>query len=394
MRLPDNFYEKCEETRPLSSKVYVTDLSADARKSLPQKVSELIEFLEPGNIFKPKDLVAVKIHFGEVGNTSYIRPQYVRRIVDRLKELEAKPFLTDTNTLYVGTRTEAYSHLVTAFDHGFTREVTGAPVIIADGLRGNNQVLVPLHGHHVEKAHIAADIHNADALVVLSHFKGHELCGFGGALKNIGMGCASREGKLAEHSNISPKVSKKICIGCGECQSWCRGGAISLEGENELRKAFINPEHCVGCAECILACPRGAIRVRWNESIPTFMEKMMEYAAATLSTKKKKMLCVSFVTDVSPLCDCNPFSDRPIVPGIGVLASLDPVAIDQAAADLVNAAPGIASSSLGTALSPGDDKFRALFPQIDWTHQLAYAEKLGLGSREYTLVRLENASKA
>ncbi len=161
-----------------------------------------------------------------------------------------------------------------------------------------------------------------------------------------------------------------------------------------MRKAFINPEHCVGCAECILACPQGAIRVRWNESIPTFMEKMMEYASATLNSKKKKTLCVSFVTDVSPLCDCNPFSDRPIVPGVGVLASLDPVAIDQAAADLVNAAPGIALSSLGTALSPGDDKFRVLFPNIDWTHQLAYAEKLGLGNREYTLVKLENASGA
>lgn len=376
----------------MPSTVYMTDLSADARKSLPQKVSELFESLRPSAIFKPKDLVAVKIHFGEAGNTAYIRPPFVRRIVDRLKDLGAKPFLTDTNTLYVGTRTEAYSHLVTAFDHGFTREVTGAPVIIADGLRGNNRVEVGVHGKHVKNAHIASDIYNADALVVLSHFKGHELSGFGGALKNVGMGCASREGKLEQHSNISPKVNKKMCIGCGECQSWCRGEAISLEEDSESVKAFINPEKCIGCAECILACPQGAIRVRWNESIPTFMEKMMEYAAATLKNKKDKMVCVSFVTDVSPLCDCNPFSDRPIVPGIGVLVSQDPVAIDQAAADLVNAAQGNVASCLSSGLGPGEDKFRALFPNIDWQHQLAYAENLGLGSREYTLKILAQAS--
>lgn len=376
----------------MPSTVYMTDLSADARKSLPQKFSELIESVAPSAIFRPKDLVAVKIHFGEAGNTAYIRPPFVRRIVDRLKDLGAKPFLTDTNTLYVGTRTEAYSHLVTAFDHGFTREVTGAPVIISDGLRGNNRVDVSFNGTHVKKAHIAADIYNADALVVLSHFKGHELSGFGGALKNIGMGCAAREGKLEQHSNISPKVTKKICIGCGECQSWCRGEAISLEDDGDSVKAVINPEKCIGCAECILACPQGAIRVRWNESIPTFMEKMMEYAAATLQNKKNKMMCVSFVTDVSPLCDCNPFSDRPIVPGIGILVSRDPVAIDQAAADLVNGAPGNVSSCLNAALSPGEDKFRALFPNIDWTHQLAYAEKLGLGTREYSLERLGSTS--
>jgi uncharacterized protein len=378
----------------LPSAVYMIDLSADARRSLPQKVSELFEALSPAAVFRPKDLVAVKIHFGEAGNTAYIRPPYVRRIVDRLRELGVKPFLTDTNTLYVGTRTEAYSHLTTAFDHGFTREVTGAPVIIADGLRGNNRVAVSLNGAHVKTAHIASDIYNADGLVVLSHFKGHELSGFGGALKNIGMGCAAREGKLEQHSNISPKVNKKACIGCGECQSWCRGEAISLQGDGEAAKAFIDPEKCIGCAECILACPQGAIRVRWNESIPTFMEKMMEYAAATLKEKQNKMLCVSFVTDVSPLCDCNPFSDRPIVPGVGVVASLDPVAIDQAAADLVNAAPGTASSALAAALAPGEDKFKALFPNIDWQHQLAYAEKLGLGTREYNLVRLDKASAA
>jgi uncharacterized protein len=373
----------------VSSIVYMADLHADIKKSVSDKVGDLVDLLEPAAVFKPRDLVAVKLHFGETGNTAYIRPQYVRKVVDRLKDVGTKPFLTDTNTLYVGSRTEAHSHLLTAFDNGFTREITGAPVIIADGLRGSNRVKVSTNAKHVREAHIAADIHNAEGLVVLSHFKGHELAAFGGALKNIGMGCASREGKLEQHSNISPKVAKKKCIGCGECVSWCRGGAISVEGEGKAAKAHVNPENCIGCAECILACPRGAIQVQWNESIPVFMEKMVEYAAAVLRHKRRKALFLSFLTDVSPLCDCYPFSDRPIVPGIGVLASHDPVAIDQAAADLVNGAPGNPMSKLDSALEPGQDKFRALFPNINWEHQLEYAQQLEMGTRKYELVKVD-----
>jgi uncharacterized Fe-S center protein len=229
--------------------------------------------------------------------------------------------------------------------------------------------------------------------MVLSHFKGHELSGFGGALKNVGMGCAAREGKLDQHSNISPKVKKKKCIGCGECVAWCRGRAISVSKEDGQVKASINPENCVGCAECILACPQGAIQVQWNESIPVFMEKMVEYASAVLKKKAGKCLFMSFVTDVSPLCDCTPFSDRPIVPNVGILASTDPVAIDQAAADLVNLAPGNRRSSLQGAFEPGEDKFRSLFPDIDWTHQLDFAERLGLGTRDYEIVELGNSEK-
>ena len=373
----------------MGSMVFMADLSANWKTSIPAKVSNLFDRLNPGDVFEAKDLVAVKIHFGEAGSTAYVRPQYVRRIVDGLKSLEVKPFLTDTNTLYVGSRTEAWTHLNTAFDNGFTREVIGAPVIIADGLRGNNKIEVTAAGRHVKRAHISADIHHADGLVVLSHFKGHELSGFGGALKNVGMGCASREGKLEQHSNISPKVNKKKCIACGECVVWCRGGAIEIRGDGEEAKAEITPENCIGCAECILTCRQNAIQVRWNESIPTFMEKMVEYAAAVLRNKKGKSMFMSFVTDVSPLCDCVPFSDRPIVPSLGILASTDPVAIDQAAADLVNSAHGNPLSCLEAGLEPGEDKFRALFPAIDWTHQLAYAEELGLGQRDYTLVRID-----
>jgi uncharacterized Fe-S center protein len=366
----------------------MTDLRADWKNSMPAKVARLFEMTDPAALCRPKDLVAVKLHFGEEGNLASIRPQFVRKVVERIAQLGAKPFLTDTNTLYVGSRTEAHSHLLTAFNNGYTREITGAPAIIADGLRGNNKVDVPVHGAHVKTAHLAADIYYADALVVLTHFKGHELSGFGGALKNVGMGCASREGKLEQHSNISPKVSAKRCVGCGECMRWCRGGAISLTGEGANRKAFIDREKCVGCAECILSCPQGAIQIHWNESIPVFMEKMVEYAAAVLASKPRKTIFLTFVTDVSPLCDCTPFSDRAIVPNLGILASLDPVAVDQAAADLVNGAPGNPLSSLQGATNPGEDKFKALYPHIDWAHQLEYAEKLGLGSRSYHIERL------
>lgn len=372
----------------MPSTVYMTDMTADWKKSVPQKVTDLFNRLSPCDFFSRNDLVAVKLHFGEAGNTAHIRPQYVRRVVDRLRSLQAKPFLTDTNTLYVGARTEAWTHLTTAFDNGFTREVTGAPLIIADGLRGNNTFEAPFGGRHVKSAYIAADIHNADGLVVLTHFKGHELTGFGGALKNVGMGCAARGGKLDQHSNIAPKVKKKKCVACGECVVWCRGGAITIRDDAKEPKAEISPERCIGCAECILACPQGAIQVQWNESIPVFMEKMVEYAAAVLEEKKGKALFMNFVMDVSPLCDCTPFSDRPFVPNLGILASHDPVAIDQAAVDLVNGAPGNPMSSLRTAMSPGEDKFRALFPAIDWAHQLDYAEELGLGTRQYTLESL------
>ncbi len=375
-----------------SATVYVTDLHADWKQNVIDKVGALFDLLKPDQIFKPNDMIGIKLHFGEAGNTAYIRPQFVRRIVERLKAIGMIPFLTDTNTLYRGSRTNACSHLATAFENGFAREITSAPLIIADGLRGSSQTRIAVNGRHIKQAHIASDIDNADGLVVLTHFKGHELTGFGGALKNLGMGCASREGKLEQHSNISPKVSKKKCIGCGDCAVWCKGGAITLDETNEVRQARITPENCIGCAECILTCPQGAIQVQWNESIPIFMEKMVEYASAICRDKSAKLIFMTFVMDVSPLCDCTPFSDRPIVPNLGILASLDPVAIDQAAVDMVNASPGNPVSTLNKGLDPGGDKFRALFPDIDWEAQLKYAEEIGLGNRKYNLLSLKDFS--
>jgi hypothetical protein len=372
----------------VAEKVYFTDMSASWKRSALKKVEEIFELLDPERLFKPKELIAVKLHFGEAGNTAHIRPQYVRRIVDRLHQLNTRPFLTDTNTLYVGSRIDAASHLDTAGDNGFTREVTAAPLIIADGLRGNNHEKVPVNGEHIKEAYIAGDIHNADGLIALNHFKGHELSGFGGAIKNLGMGCAAREGKLNQHSNVAPKVKRKKCIACGDCSIRCHGQAIEIMEDDQGAYAHIHPEQCVGCAECILVCPEGAIQIQWNESVPIFMEKMVEYTMAVVAPKKEKIACVTFITDVSPLCDCVPFSDAPIVPNIGMLASIDPVALDQCSVDMVNMAPGSHSAPGKDAPGPGEDKFKALFPQIDWEHQLKYAEEIGLGRRDYELVTI------
>jgi uncharacterized Fe-S center protein len=223
----------------------------------------------------------------------------------------------------------------------------------------------------------------ADALVSVAHFKGHELSGFGGTIKNVGMGCASRKGKLAQHSSLSPGIGE-ACIGCGECQEHCSQNAISMVADN----AQIDSDACIGCGECILICPNESIEVQWNQSIPVFLENMVEYTMGVLANKRQKAFFINFITDVSPACDCYPANDAPIVRNIGVVASTDPVAIDQASVDLVNAEPALTGSGLTTNTEPGQDKFRGIYPNVDWQIQLDYAQTVGLGSRDYELIKL------
>ncbi|MBI4795021.1 MAG: DUF362 domain-containing protein, partial [Deltaproteobacteria bacterium] len=238
---------------------------------------------------------------------------------------------------------------------------------------------------HFQSVFLAEALMEAEGMVVLTHFKLHELSGFGGALKNLGMGGASRRGKLAQHSNISPKITEKRCTGCGECVAHCAQEAIQVNPETQ--KAVIDPAKCIGCAECILVCPYANIQIQWNESIPVFLEKLVEYAYGVMQSKKDRAVFVSFITQVSPACDCYGHNDAPIVGDLGILASRDPVAIDQAAADLVNQARGLPGSALKKK-SAGTDKFKDIYPQVDWPIQLAYAEELGLGSREYELIKI------
>ncbi len=376
----------------MKSNVFFSDLRVQSKKTLFDKLDALLDRTDLKGKIKEKDLVAIKLHFGEKGNTAYVRPIFLRRIVDRVKEHQGKPFLTDTNTLYIGTRCEAVSHLTTAYEHGFTQSGVNAPVLIADGLRGNSAVKVRIDKPIFKAVSIAHAIHMADALIGVTHFKGHELSGFGGTLKNLGMGCASREGKLSQHSTISPKVKAKTCKGCESCLPWCPSEAISMisaeEGKNKPPVALIDSKKCIGCGECILTCPTGAIQIQWNESIPLFQKKMVEHAYGAVHKKKGKSLFLNFLTQISPACDCYGFSDTPIVNDIGMLASEDPVAIDQASVDLVNQQEGNRFSTLGKNLQAGGDKFRGLYPEVDWNIQLTYAEQIGLGHREYELIKI------
>src|SRR5665647_442698 len=373
---------------PMPSQVFMMDLRASAKEPNFKKFQRLLDALDVKSIIhrrKKRPLVAVKLHFGEKGNAAFIRPLYVRQVVDKIWDLGGRPFLTDANTVYVGTRSESVSHLTTAIENGFAYAVVRAPLIIADGLTGKAEVEVEINKEQFKTVFLAEAIVEAEALVTLTHFKLHELSGFGGALKNLGMGCASRKGKLSQHSNIAPKVTEKKCTGCGDCIVHCAQEAISINLETE--KAVIDPKKCVGCAECILVCPYGNIQIQWNESIPVFLKKMMEHAYGVMTTKPDRGVFINFITQVSPACDCYGHNDLPIVGDIGIVASRDPVAIDQACADLVTQARGLSGSCLQN-LSPGSDKFKEIYPQVDWPIQLEYAEQLGLGSREYELVKV------
>jgi uncharacterized Fe-S center protein len=355
----------------MQATVWFTDLSARPGNSLLDKTGALLRAAGIRERIGPGDLTAVKLHFGEPGNTSFVRPVFLRKVVEEVAAAGGRPFLTDTNTLYVGGRSNAVDHLSTAIRNGFAYAVVGAPVVIADGLRGESLVPVPVAGRIFREVSIGAEIVNADALVAVSHFKGHEITGFGGALKNLGMGCASRAGKLAQHSTVAPAVDPAGCTGCGTCVAHCPSGAIAVADA----KAVISPEACIGCADCIVVCPEGTVAVNWNEASPTVQRKMAEHALGAVAGKESSSLFLSFVTQLSPFCDCYGSNDRPIAPDVGILASADPVALDQACVDLVIRAAG-------------RDPFRETHPSVDWSVQLQSAEEIGLGTRSYRLETL------
>lgn len=332
---------------------------------------------------KKNDFVAVKLHFGERGNHGFIRPIFVRSIVEAVREAGGKPFLTDTNTLYTGFRHNAVDHLETALFHGFGYPAVPAPIIIADGLRGNEAEEVEINGKHFKTVKVARAVYEADFLFVVTHVKGHMEAGLGGAIKNVGMGCAARAGKQMQHGEtFFPEPKEEKCIGCRRCIAHCPTEALFL---NERRKAVLRRELCIGCAECLLYCPTEAIEPAWSSSSELLQERMVEYALGVLQGKGEKVAFLNFITDVSPDCDCAPWHDASLVPDVGILGSHDIVAIDQASGDLIREAQGLPGTKLREAFSPGSDKLRDVHPDARWQHQLEYAEKLGLGKRSYEL---------
>jgi len=370
----------------MSSKVYFYNIrTRNDRGNKANKVASLFDQAQFGHILRKDDLTAVKLHFGERGNDGYINPVFVRQVVERIKARGAKPFLTDTNTLYSGSRQNSVDHLITALEHGFDYTVTGAPLIISDGLRSNNVKELHIGKKHFASVKLARDIVEADSMIVMTHFKSHEMAGFGGAIKNLAMGCAPAIGKKEQHA-CRMTVNRDACIGCRSCRKVCPQEAIDIVE----KKAYIKAEDCIGCGECMTSCPEKAIDLDWSSAIEPFMERMTEYAYGVAKSQEGRVGFMNFLTNITPDCDCCPWSDAPIVPDIGFLASTDPVAIDQASFDLVNKEAGSSGSMLEHDLERGSDKFRGLRPRTRPTVQLSYGEEIGLGSRRYELISLPN----
>lgn len=357
------------------------------RESLPEKLDSLVDNSGLEEVVAPGDLVAVKLHFGEKGNTTFINPVLVRRVVDKIKEKGGKPYLTDTNTLYVGSRANAVDHLQTAVENGFSYATVGAPLVIADGMRGRSYREVEVNGRHFNRVNIGSNIIEADSMVVLSHVKGHILTGFGGAIKNLGMGCGNRSGKQMMHSSLKPEVKEEECRGCATCLEWCPEQALVVEEKgNKQKVAVIDPEKCVGCAECLMACRYNSIKIKWQSEVDAVLERMTEYACGAVKDKLDKCQYINFLLDIIPDCDCNSWSDAPVVPDVGILGSRDPVAVDCASVELVNRQPGIRGTALSASFDPGEDKIKALYPASNYSNTLEYAEELGMGSRDYKLI--------
>lgn len=370
----------------MASKVYFTNLRTNPSSNLLDKMERLARKAGIANIDFKNQFVAIKIHFGEPGNLAYIRPNYAARMVRLIRSLGGKPFLTDSNTLYSGGRSNAVDHLKAAMENGFNPISADCNVIIADGLKGTDYREIEIDGKYCKAPKIGAAIADADIVISMNHFKGHEQAGFGGALKNLGMGSASVGGKLELHSASQPKINTDNCIGCNICVKHCAHDAIHLNN----RKAEIDYTKCVGCGQCVALCQHEAAVVADWDTSEHLNYKIDEYSKAVL--KGKPNFHISFIMNVSPECDCWNHNDAAIVPDLGIAASFDPVALDQACADMVINAPILGGSKLAENHPhehlEGEDKFHLIHPDTNWKAGLDYAEEIGLGTKAYELINV------
>ncbi len=356
----------------MKSKVYFIAVNeAENKEAIALKLNTLLRESNVLDCVRPDDNVAVKMHFGEEGNTGFVAAEYVRVVCEDIASRNAQATLSDTNTLYRGRRTNSDDHRAIAIEHGFSDELTNAKLVIPNDRDKSNTAEVSINQKFIKTAKVCNLFRQADCLVGIAHFKGHIMTGFGGALKNIGMGCASREGKLAQHSDVSPMVHLDNCVGCGACEKVCPVKAIVIIE----KKSHIDPEKCIGCASCIAACNYHAIDVDWDAGGDVIQEKMIEYAKAVLDAKIGKTAFLNFVLKITKECDCLAKDDPRIASDVGILASVDPVSIDKASLDLVRQACG-------------RDIFKEVHPQRNGMKQLQHAAEIGLGNLEYELIRL------
>ena len=372
-----------------TSKVYFTNLHTTPTSNLLTKMERLMKQAGIQNIDFKNQFVAIKIHFGEPGNLAYIRPNYAAKMANLIRELGGKPFLTDCNTLYSGKRSNAVDHLKSAMENGFNPISGQCDVIIGDGLKGTDYREIELNGEYCKAPKIGAAIVDADILISMNHFKGHEQTGFGGALKNLGMGCASVGGKMELHSASQPRIVEENCVGCNICVRYCAHDAVHLKAN---RKAEIDYEKCVGCGQCVALCQYNSAVVGDDDTSERLNYKIAEYTKAVL--RDKPHFHISFIMNVSPECDCWNHNDASIIPDLGIAASFDPVALDKACADLVTKAPVLASGVLGERSAhaynhlEGEDKFHLLHPETNWQAGLEHAEKIGIGTQNYELITI------
>ena len=334
-------------------------------------INRLWSYFDVGSIISPQDRIALKTHFGDVNNTTHIAPEIIRSAVPVVMEAGAKPFLTETATLYPSPRSNAIDHLQLAYDHGFSFEAIGAPIIMADGLLGNAEIEVEIPGEIYQQVNIARDAVLADGLIVFSHPTGHIAAGIGACIKNLGMGLSSRKGKLQQHSSIKPYIDETQCESCCECLNWCPENAIVITADS----ARITPEICIGCGECIAVCNFNAVKFNYAVESADLQRRMAEYAMGAVMNKRDKCIYINVLTDMTSQCDCMSITQQPIISDVGILLGTDPVAIDQATLDLTREANTL-------------DLGHMSFPELDPSVQITHAEKIGLGSRKYQLVTL------
>ena len=356
----------------MASKVWFAGVEKGERmEATAKKVDALFRQADLGGCMGKNDLVALKMHFGEKGNDTHIPPRFVRPVVEAIKKREAKPFLTDTCVLYKSQRDNAVDHLRLAHEHGFTMENVGAPVVIADGLVGRGEQAVKIPGKIFKEVSIASLAVEVNAIVVLSHMTGHLATGFGATIKNLGMGFASRKGKLRQHSVMKPAISKKKCTGCQVCVQWCPANAISMRGE----VAWIDSKVCIGCGQCLTVCRFDAVQYDWKMKNQDLQERMAEHALGVVIGKREKVGCMNFLISVTKDCDCFDIRQEPVMPDIGIVASTDPVAVDAASLELIREKTGKALSDVS-------------YPNVDPWVQIRHAEAVGLGSTDYELAEV------